>query len=68
MSAEKSKRMTDYVISLKCVCLQIVLFHDLCLFFGIDKLVKRYLLGLKDAIFIRGVALFTCMKQQSVSL
>ena len=40
----------------------------MALLFGIDKLVKRCLLRLKYAIFIRVVALFTCMKQQSKSL
>ena len=33
---------------------------------GIDKLVKKCLLGLKYTIFIRGVALITCMKHKSV--
>ena len=40
----------------------------MALLFGIDTLVKRCLLRLKYAIFIRVVALFTCMKQQSMSL
>ena len=58
--------MTDGEISLKCVCRQIVLFHENDGTFGSDKVLKRCLLGLKYAIFLRSGALSTYMKQQSV--
>ena len=50
---KKSLRMIDdelliKLISLKCVCRQIVLFHEnICtLYFGSNKLLKKCLLGL----------------------
>ena len=39
--------MTDDEISLKCVCGQIVLYHENDDTFGSDKVLKRCLVGLK---------------------